>query len=45
MKPATKSWPIDTFAITPKITIGSEGGTMGPMVEDAAVMPTARSSS
>ena len=28
--------------MTPKITIGRDGGMIGPMVEDAAVTPTAR---
>ena len=43
MKPAAKSWPIETFAMTPKMTIGSDGGMMGPMVAEAAVTPTAKS--
>ena len=42
-KPAANSWPIETLAITPKITIGSEGGMIGPMVAEAAVTPTAKS--
>jgi hypothetical protein len=43
MNPATKSWPIETLAMTPKTIIGSEGGMIGPIVEDPAVMPTANS--
>ena len=43
MIPAVKSCPIDTFAMTPKITIGRDGGMIGPMVEEAAVMPTEKS--
>ena len=29
--------------MTPKITIGSDGGMIGPMVDEAAVTPTANS--
>ena len=35
--PAMNSLPMDSSAITPKMTIGIDGGMMGPMVEDAAV--------
>ena len=43
ISPAANSSPIEADAMTPKITSGSEGGMIGPMVDDAAVMPTEKS--
>lgn len=44
ISPPAKSWPMETLPTTPKMTMGNDGGMIGPMVEDAAVMPTANSS-
>ena len=43
ISPAANSSPIEADAMTPKITSGREGGMIGPMVDDAAVMPTEKS--
>ena len=41
--PPTSRSEMDTLAAQPNMIRGMEGGMMGPMVEDAAVMPAANS--
>ena len=43
--PATKRRPIEASAVTARMTMGSDGGMMGPRTDEAAVAAQAKSAS